>query len=77
MFVPGDAADYGANPAECFWDAITGRTRTDAITGRVQYSKSRPIPLVRTVGLDAFDDMVPRCDLCLTVSGTAIRSRRP
>lgn len=24
-----------------------------------------------TVGLDAFDEMVPRCDLCLTVSGTA------
>jgi len=24
-----------------------------------------------TIGLDRFDDMVPRCDLCLTVSGTA------
>jgi lipid-A-disaccharide synthase len=24
-----------------------------------------------TTGVDAFDDMVPRCDLCLTVSGTA------
>lgn len=24
-----------------------------------------------TVGLDAFDEMVPRCDMCLTVSGTA------
>jgi lipid-A-disaccharide synthase len=24
-----------------------------------------------TVGRDAFDEMVPRCDLCLTVSGTA------
>ena len=26
---------------------------------------------VITVGRDAFDDLVPRCDLCLTVSGTA------
>jgi lipid-A-disaccharide synthase len=24
-----------------------------------------------TIGRDAFDEMVPRCDLCLTVSGTA------
>ena len=29
-----------------------------------------PFPLT-VVGLDHFDDMVPRCDLCLTVSGTA------
>lgn len=30
-----------------------------------------PLPPVVEYARDAFDDMVPRCDLCLTVSGTA------
>ena len=35
---------------------------------------ARALPAVSaraTVGVNQFDEMVPRCDLCLTVSGTA------
>jgi lipid-A-disaccharide synthase len=45
---------------------------TDAVvTDLVRRRAPRDMVASFTVGRDAFDDLVPRCDLCLTVSGTA------
>ena len=44
---------------------------THAIVESLLRSAPESLRRVVTVGRDAFDDLVPRCDLCLTVSGTA------
>jgi lipid-A-disaccharide synthase len=45
---------------------------TDAIVPEILKARApRTMRASFSVGLDAFDEMVPRCDLCLTVSGTA------
>ena len=43
---------------------------TDPVV-RDHLSRATEIDARSTVGVNQFDDMVPRCDLCLTVSGTA------
>jgi len=43
----------------------------DVVTDLVQNRAPRDMVASVTVGRDGFDDLVPRCDLCLTVSGTA------
>ena len=61
------------------WNAFPDATflvPTTAATDEIvpQILKDRAPRAMRasfTVGRDAFDEMVPRCDLCLTVSGTA------
>jgi len=45
---------------------------TDAVVPEILKARApRAMRASFTVGRDAFDEMVPRCDLCLTVSGTA------
>src|SRR5687768_10806107 len=45
---------------------------TDAVVTEIIKEKApRAMRASFTVGRDAFDELVPRCDLCLTVSGTA------
>jgi lipid-A-disaccharide synthase len=61
------------------WNAHADATflvpTTDATDGLVTRTLKERAPAVMrasfAVGKDAFDELVPRCDLCLTVSGTA------
>jgi lipid-A-disaccharide synthase len=48
-------------------EGIEAFERQNAECTSTQNARSSPFVFAR----DAFDDMVPRCDLCLTVSGTA------
>ncbi|HEY8747662.1 MAG TPA: lipid-A-disaccharide synthase [Tepidisphaeraceae bacterium] len=52
--------------------AATFLVPTTAATQPIVEAHVQQTPgLVAEVGQDAFDEMVPRCDLCITVSGTA------
>jgi lipid-A-disaccharide synthase len=61
---------WNAFPEASFLVPTTAAT-DEVVTKIIEEISPRVMRASFTVGRDAFDEMVPRCDLCLTVSGTA------
>jgi lipid-A-disaccharide synthase len=61
---------WNAFPDATFLVPTTAAT-DDLVAGMIKALAPRGMVASFSVGRDAFDEMVPRCDLCLTVSGTA------